>query len=351
MVAVSTTAVTQFSLAGASQWSVPLVSAITSSALAPDGSTWIADAAHDRITRVATGGGSPESWVPLGTTLNQPSAVAFDPRGNVGVATADGLIVLSPSGSIVRPLRRLGGAYVRSLALTPTAVYFVANNLVERVDLASSRVSVVGTFGQGLRQPGDVGGIALASDGTIWVADTDGGRVVRIDADGRTQVACDPALLPSGVGPTDVALAGQTLFATNGVGIVGYPTSTCVPDARVTAINLAKNPRLPRPARGARTVRVRVRVSLSSGARSAVVVGWATSKRRLTGACVRGGSIAGRCSTRALHGTTGRSLTTTVAVAVPSHWRGECRSLVADTIASNGLPGDSVTRRVCWPRT
>ena len=76
----------------------------------------------------------------------------------------------------------------RGIALAPDGTFFVAdfgNRRVRHVDVDSRRIGEFGTEGDGPAQFRDPCGIAVGADGTIWVADTWNHRVQKLTPEGR----------------------------------------------------------------------------------------------------------------------------------------------------------------------
>ena len=150
--------------------------------------------------------------VGIGTDLGEPRGVAADSAGDLYVADArvarwSGL---GPDGSIVTTWK------VEPDATPPVEIWDIA------VDPAGG-VWVLDTSGRGAihysadgRQLGQVGqdlamfrprGIAVDPAGRVYIADTGHARVLQLDAEGHTQSIIGGEGLPTLAQPTDVAIA------------------------------------------------------------------------------------------------------------------------------------------------
>jgi len=363
VVAVSPRAVTQFDAKGGVRWTTPLESGHASAAVTADGDVWLADGnaagtrmLPGRVTRVPAGGGPAVAWAPTGISLpDAPTAITADPQGRLAIAFSTGLapggiLVAGTDGSVVRPTRSLDTFAATSLAADTTNAYLPIGSELVRLDLASGTRTSLHTFtGESDRQPPPVAGVALGRVGSLWVADAAGRRIARVSPGGSAEVTCDPRALPST--PTAVAVGRDTVFAAAGEQIVAYPERSCRPDARVLGVRGVTGRVLPRPRPGQKTLRVRVRITLTEGPRRAITVGVATNIRGITQGCLLGYATrrTRSCSTTTLR-RIGTVLETSVAVPVPRGWRGTCRTVFADVVGTDGEPGRRITRRLCWPR-
>ncbi len=218
----------------------PAVSAQLSSpvgvALAVDGSVYVADLGNHRIRLVGTSGGistvaggaSPTEFTgdggpALGAQLNTPSSIAVAGDGTLYVADTDKSRIrrIDPNGMITTvagtgsngfsgdggPATSAQLYYPRGVALAPDGSLLIAdtnNSRIRRLDPDGTISTVVGTGGLGAGGEGDGGpatdailgrpyGIAVAADGTIYIADAYSYKVRRVAPDGTiSTVAGDP---------------------------------------------------------------------------------------------------------------------------------------------------------------
>ncbi|MGQ9524333.1 MAG: NHL domain-containing protein [Armatimonadota bacterium] len=191
-------------------------------AVAVDGSVYIADAGNGRVRRISpdgvittiAGGGSPSDGIGDGgpavrARLDFPSSVAVGPDGSVYVSDTgknrvrriglDGIIRTVAGGG--KPEDDLGdnGPAVdarlsepKGIAVGPDGTLFIAdtgNHRVRMVDRDGIITTVAGTGSEGYSgdggpaaraQLGDMGGVCLAPDGSLYIADTGNRRIRRV---------------------------------------------------------------------------------------------------------------------------------------------------------------------------
>ncbi|MCC6629870.1 MAG: hypothetical protein IT340_21030 [Chloroflexi bacterium] len=159
-------------------------------ALAPDGSLYLVDTGRQRIRRVKDGvittvAGSGSNWCPSPT----------DACGDGG--DASGAHFSDPHG----------------LAIGPDGSLFIADkyaNRIRRIDRATNMITTVaGTGARGLSGDGGAAvaallnrpeGVAVAPDGTLYIADTDNNRLRRVGPDGIiSTVTTGTVIWPGGV--------------------------------------------------------------------------------------------------------------------------------------------------------
>ena len=132
------------------------------------GNVYVADNVNDRIQKFASNGVWLNSWA-----VNNPTGVAVDGSDTVWVVTANTVKSYNTSGGL---LGSFGSTNAYSLAAGPTGDLWVSasSGLVRRYDTTGTLLETLGS-GQ-LTSPQ---GLAMQSDGTLYVADTGDGRVVR----------------------------------------------------------------------------------------------------------------------------------------------------------------------------
>lgn len=164
-------------------------------AAAPDNTVWVVDAAQDAVLHFTRQGlylgrfGGPGHG--LGQ-LDGPGGIATDTAGNVYVADTLNNRVVEISGQ-GEPLAQFGtgdaGSGPRSLHW-PTDVTVLPGGAIAIADAANARVAIL-THPQTYAGSIDVsavaapGGLAIAPDGSYFVSDTSGNRVVHVDATGK----------------------------------------------------------------------------------------------------------------------------------------------------------------------
>ncbi len=163
--------------------------------VSPDGTVYTAEyGGHDRI-QVWTGGGERlRGWGRFGTApgdFQRPAGLALDAEGRVYVADAANhrIQVFSPEGSLLRILD--GGnavplLYPYDVGLDAAGRIYTVEYGGERVRAFSAQGEVLGAWGAeaGLPQPlrlRNPWGLDAAPDGTIFVTDTDNGRILRLE--------------------------------------------------------------------------------------------------------------------------------------------------------------------------
>jgi DNA-binding beta-propeller fold protein YncE len=192
-------------------------------AVAPDLTVWEADTRNDRLQHyVADLSGTPTVVGSTGSAVNQfnnPEGLTVDATGKVWVADTlnNRIHSYDPSTSTHAVFGALGSGpgqfdNPKGVAVSSTAVYVAdtLNNRVEKLDLSGNYLAAYST---GLNGPEDV---ALAGDGTLWVADTQNSRLVHLSADLSTDLG--DGFGSNGTGnsqffnPHALAIHGQVLF-------------------------------------------------------------------------------------------------------------------------------------------
>jgi sugar lactone lactonase YvrE len=174
------------------------------------GNLYVTDLIDSQVLKVPRGASSANCTVTgactsIGSGFAQPTAVAVDATGNVYVtdASTQGLYKISAAGAQATLASNL--AAPSGLALASDGTLFVAvTNAVKRVSTSGT----VTTFASGPAQPG---GLALGSSGTLYLADLAGNRVLQFAPNGAQTT------LASGLNaPQSVALDGAgNLYVTD----------------------------------------------------------------------------------------------------------------------------------------
>jgi tripartite motif-containing protein 71 len=196
-------------------------------AVAPDGTVWVGDTRNNRLEQysaglaipplsVVTGGGS-------GGAFNYIEGVSVAANGVVWVADTDNNRVVSYKPSTAHFMAfgtRGSSAVIGSPAqfIDPEGVvasatdFYVADTGNNRIDEVDMNGNLVAVFRTGLNGPQ---GIALAPDGSVWVANTVADQVVQLSSTLSTELT---VFGTPGTGstsfnlPHSLAVSGSTLF-------------------------------------------------------------------------------------------------------------------------------------------
>jgi sugar lactone lactonase YvrE len=172
------------------------------------GNVYVADNVNDRIQKFASNGVWLNSWA-----VNNPTGVAVDGSDTVWVVTANTVKSYNTSGGL---LGSFGSTNAYSVAAGPTGDLWVSasSGVVRRYDTAGTLLLTIGS-GQ-LTSPQ---GLAMQSDGTLYVADTGDGRVVRYGTPSKeTSWAATGVTGLTTSGGSIVAARGASTVATYGTG-------------------------------------------------------------------------------------------------------------------------------------
>jgi DNA-binding beta-propeller fold protein YncE len=149
----------------------------------PQGNLYVADTGGSRVLQLSGAGQVLRQWDNQGGyDLNQPTGVAVDATGNVYVAepiegrldkiAADGAVVavrrIDTSDTLLGP----------HIAIAPNGQIVVTAPARSNVAVFDSDLSEVATLGQGATPFQQPVGIAVAPDGTYWVADPGAVQVI-----------------------------------------------------------------------------------------------------------------------------------------------------------------------------
>lgn len=178
------------------------------------GTVYVSDTAQNRIYAVdgdgnvslLAGSGEPgfADGLGAGVRFNAPAGLAADDAGTVYVADTGNhrIRAIAPDGSV----RTLAGTGERGLqdgpaaeatfakpsavALAPDGSLYVAdtgNDQVRRIDPAGTVSSVLHAEGDEESPINDPAGVAVGADGTLYVADTSGNRIATVDTAGDSE--------------------------------------------------------------------------------------------------------------------------------------------------------------------
>lgn len=208
-------------------------------ALDSAGNLYVTDLINSKVLRIPRGALSANctvagSCTQIGSGFTQPTGVAVDASGNAFVtdASTQNLYKVSPSGTQTVLATGLPGVSGVALAADGTAWLAVAGN-VERL----SPAGVLSTFATA---PAQTGGIAIATDGSVYLADIAGGTVLRY-----TPAAVQTTLVSGLSSPQSVALDGAGNLYISDAGnnrILSVPASgtgyVCPADCAVLALQV-----------------------------------------------------------------------------------------------------------------
>ncbi len=164
---------------------------------------FVADAGNGRVrkidaagivTTVAGGGAGGDGGLATDAALSSPSALALAPDGSLVISDNAGVHRVDATG-IITTVASLPAAFdVGGLIVDPNGIVFSARNAkVQRIEPDGTVTTVAGTGTAGLGGEGgpataaelDVpAGLAFDHDGSLLIADSEGGRVLRVDAPG-----------------------------------------------------------------------------------------------------------------------------------------------------------------------
>jgi YVTN family beta-propeller protein len=160
--------------------------------LSPDGQRlYVADNSNDRIAVL-----DPETLDVLGTfaegEVGAPHDVAFDAAGRLLVADTDNsrIAIYEVSGASARPAGELRGVFRRpeGVAVNRNGRVYVTGATSGNIEAFEDGNSVA--VAGGFSSPHDV---AVAADGTVWVADSNNDRLVAMSPDLETKTVISGA--------------------------------------------------------------------------------------------------------------------------------------------------------------
>jgi 4-amino-4-deoxy-L-arabinose transferase-like glycosyltransferase/sugar lactone lactonase YvrE len=155
-----------------------------------NGNLYVADPKGARIIRLATSSSLTASWMvdPDATPPAEPWDLAIDPTGMVWVldASGRGLIRYNAEGQVLARIgQELGLFRPRGMTIDSVGRLYIADTGHGRVlqldPMGNVLLSIGATPGGVLSQPSDV---AVAADGSIFVAEPEQGKIHKLDAKG-----------------------------------------------------------------------------------------------------------------------------------------------------------------------
>ncbi len=161
----------------------------TAAAVAPDGSLWVTDPRNGIVRHLSSAGG----YLGALSGLSTPEGVALSPSGSVVYVTDTD----TDTGAVMRfsssghPLGRLGSVALRmpvAVAVAPDGSLYVADASLRRVLELSPSGALLTSWGGPGRRPGrfaEPSGIAVDTAGDVFVADRLANRVQKFSSDGH----------------------------------------------------------------------------------------------------------------------------------------------------------------------
>jgi DNA-binding beta-propeller fold protein YncE/class 3 adenylate cyclase len=159
----------------------------TGAAIGPNGDLYVADAGHNRILAISPTGALLGAWGTAGVGPGQfssPHGVAVDRSGNLYVADTfnDRVQKLTPQGRTVVVWRRVG-ANPFGLALDHSGDVYIADSTAGQIVEVGPSGHLIHQWGQG--ELSDPRGVAIDDRGRVYVADKGNNRIAIFDSSGR----------------------------------------------------------------------------------------------------------------------------------------------------------------------
>lgn len=214
----------------------------TGIAFGPDGDLYVASSGNDRILRYDGTTGQPRGAFVEGPPLSQPFSLIFDPGGDLLVSSGSVVQRFDPQGNFLGQAAR-DTALVQpiGLALGSDGLLYVANSTARRIDRFDPATGgQVDAFAvDSLSFPSDV---AFGPDGDLYVSSAAHRRVVRFDGrtgDFRGVVVSLPDGVPMGLafGAAGRLFVGD--FGGHRLFVVEAPAAAAEPPLLLSAEGLA----------------------------------------------------------------------------------------------------------------
>ena len=161
-------------------------------AVSPDGSVFVADYSNDRVQKLSAGGG-----FQLAIPASQPTGVDVDADGNLYVATGGKVVRFDKASNFSQGASWGGVGTNGDLDVSPDGSIYVADNRGLRVVHFSSTGKALGTIRGGPSAPI---GIGIDHDCNVWVGNISARRVERFTPGGRMlTTAASPDLIAQSI--------------------------------------------------------------------------------------------------------------------------------------------------------
>jgi sugar lactone lactonase YvrE len=146
-------------------------------AVAPDGNVFVADYSNDRVQKLSAGGGFQQE-----IASSQPTGVGVDADGNLYVATGGKVVRYDKASGFAQGASWGGAGTNGDLDVSSDGSIFVADNGGLRVVRFSSEGKVLGTIRGGLSAPI---GIGVDHDCNVWVGNISARRIAKFSPRGK----------------------------------------------------------------------------------------------------------------------------------------------------------------------
>jgi len=181
-----------------------------------NGLVYVADTGNNRIVQVTASGGITDL-----AQSSKPTAVAVDAGGDIFVSEAARVLKISPAGLVSVLADGLNAP--QGLVLTAEGDLLIAEtgaNVIRRLTAAGALTTIAGTGAAWFSGDGGAAsaaqlnspcGLALASDGTVWIADQGNNRIRTLtplataaDATAPITVVSAATMLPGPISPVEI---------------------------------------------------------------------------------------------------------------------------------------------------
>ena len=146
-------------------------------AVSPDGSVFVADYSNDRVQKFSGGGGFQQE-----IASSQPTGVGVDADGNLYVASGGKVVRYDKASGFAQGASWGGAGNNGDLDTSPDGSIFVADNGGLRIVRFSSEGKQVGTIRGGLSAPI---GIGVDHDCNVWVGNISARRIAKFSPGGK----------------------------------------------------------------------------------------------------------------------------------------------------------------------